>query len=94
MNALNLNPAAVTITETQLVDRFNAELEARADPQRLHVDRSTKLGDFKLQANDGPRLWLDANGVEWIARRQGILLGHEAVQFNRAPMAGRAYAPT
>jgi hypothetical protein len=94
MNAMNLNPAAVTITEAHLVERFNDELAARGDPQRLHVDRSTKLGDFKLQADGGPRHYLDAHGVESIARRQGILLASEAVQFNRVPMQGRAYAPT
>lgn len=93
MNA-NQNPNTTTITEAHFVERFNEELAARGDSQRLHVDRSCMLGDFKLQADDGPRLWLDANGVEWIARRQGILLGHEAVQFNRVPMQGRAYAPT
>lgn len=93
MNA-NQNPNATTITEAHFVERFNDELVARGDSQRLHVDRSCMLGDFKLQADDGPRLWLDANGVEWIARRQGILADSEAVEFLRVPKAGRAYAPT
>lgn len=93
MNA-NLNPNATTITEAHFVERFNDELAARGDSQRLHVDRSCMLGDFKLQADGGPRLYLDAHGVESIARRQGILLANEAVQFNRVPMAGRAHEPS
>ena len=94
MNQTNLNPAATTISEPSLVERFNSELAARGDARQLHVDRSTRLGDFRLQADGGQRLWLRAHEVEWLARRNGILLEGELVQFNREPLAGRAYAPT
>jgi hypothetical protein len=83
-----------TISEADLVSRFNAELQARADPKRLQANRSTSLGNFVMQAPGGPRLWLRDHEVEWIARRQGILLANEAVKFDWAPSAGRAYAPT
>lgn len=83
-----------TISEDDLVERFNAELAARADARRLIVNRTTKLGDFVMQGDGGPRLWLRAHEFEWLSRRNGILSDSEAVQFNRVPMQGRAYAPT
>jgi hypothetical protein len=93
MNQTNLNPAVTTtIIEPALIERFNSELAARGDARQLHADRSTRLGDFRLQAKAGERLWLKASELEWMARRNGILLNGEVVQFNHVPLTGRAYA--
>lgn len=92
MNAMNLNPSATTISEEEVIQRFNDEFTVRADAQRLVADRSTKLGDFRLEAEGGSRLWLRQAQVETLARLNGLLKAAETVHFNHAPMAGRAYA--
>jgi hypothetical protein len=93
MNQTNLNPAATTINEPALVERFNAELLARGDARQLHVDRTTRLGDFRLQAEGGQRLWLSNTQLEHAARRIGVVTPDETVAFDlHKPLRERAYA--
>lgn len=87
-----MNQCAMTINEDQLIQRFNDEFAARADMKRLVIDRSTKLGDFRLESQGLARLWLRPTEVEMLARRNGLLTPEETVRFNREPFAGRAYA--